>query len=232
MSKDYKKEINQGLSLIERFLKTKVSLTISYGLIGAGLSILGFNNLVPYILIIIEPSLKNVVVAQNDLYTAIAVFLIIFASILPILVQVFEYYKRLYVEDLQQISVIRSKYTRSNFDSTMGDVKTNLALFDFQTDKLEEFSGLLLDPDFVFFDRKLTVKTKEFATKLSEFHYMLSVKLESTPTGHAYVLPSQKKSDDVVKEIRNGADEVYKLFDELFKDIEEFEQKKLMRFFA
>ena len=65
MSKDYKKEINQGLSLIERFLKTKVSLKISYGLIGAGLSILGFNNLVPYILITVEPSLKDVVVAQK-----------------------------------------------------------------------------------------------------------------------------------------------------------------------
>ncbi|POC09913.1 hypothetical protein CRN61_08665 [Vibrio vulnificus] len=232
MSKDYKKEINQGLSLIERFLKTKVSLKISYGLIGAGLSILGFNNLVPYILIIAEPSLKDVVVAQNDIYTAIAVILIVFASVLPVLVQVFEYYKRLYVEDLKRINDIRSKYTRSNFKSTMTDIKTNLALFAFQADKLEDISMLLLNPDFIFHDKNLTDKAKEFATKLSEFHNMLSLRLHSTPTAHAYVLPSQNRSGAVVNEIRSGSDEVYKLFDDLFKEIEKFEQNKIMRFFA
>ncbi|HFG2162336.1 TPA: hypothetical protein ACGF8U_003440, partial [Vibrio cholerae] len=232
MSKDYKKEINQGLSLVERFLKTKVSLKISYGLIGAGLSILGFNNLVPYILITVEPSLKDVVVAQNDIYTAIAVILIIFSSVLPVLVQVFEYYKRLYVEDLKRINDIRSKYTRSNFNSTMADIKTNLALFDFQADKLEDISMLLLNPDFIFHDKNLTGKAKEFATKLSEFHNMLSLRLHSTPTAHAYVLPSQKRTDAVVNEIRSGSDEVYRLFDDLFKEIEKFEKNKFMRFFA
>ncbi|MCD9491366.1 hypothetical protein GLP30_11090 [Photobacterium phosphoreum] len=232
MSNDYKKEINQGLTMIRGFLKTKISLQISYGLIGAGLSILGFNNLVPYILIVIEPSLKDTVMAQNDIYTAIAVFLIIFASVLPILIQVFEYYKRLYINDLQRINVIRSEYTRSNFNSTINDIKTNLALFDFQTDKLEDLSMLLLNPDFMFYDKKLTVKAKEFATKLSEFHSMLSIRLHPAPTGSVYVLPSNKRSTAVVKEICNSGDDVYKLFDELFKEIEKFEQKKLMRFFA
>ncbi len=60
MSAEYRKEINQALLLAERFFKTRVSLKISYGLIGAGLSILGFNNFVPYILIMIDPNIKDV----------------------------------------------------------------------------------------------------------------------------------------------------------------------------
>ncbi|KPM96882.1 hypothetical protein AOR11_24215 [Vibrio alginolyticus] len=145
MSTNYKKEINQAITLLERFVKTRISLKISYGLMAAGLSILGFNNLVPYILIAVEPTLKDVVVAQNDIYTAIAIILIVLGALSPIFVQIFEYYKSLYIKDLEKINLVRSKHTLDSFRSTIEYISTNLAITDFQNDRIEELCSLILN---------------------------------------------------------------------------------------
>ncbi|EOX4926145.1 hypothetical protein ACRV2W_004676, partial [Vibrio alginolyticus] len=232
MSTNYKKEINQAITLLERFVKTRISLKISYGLMAAGLSILGFNNLVPYILIAVEPTLKDVVVAQNDIYTAIAIILIVLGALSPIFVQIFEYYKSLYIKDLEKINLVRSKHTLDSFRSTIEYISTNLAITDFQNDRIEELCSLILNLDFRFQNKVLNSKAKLFASELENFNSMLSMKLDYAPTGRVSVLPRERKRDDVIQGIRTDCTKVFELYNSLFEEIERMENKGLMRFFA
>ncbi|TOE46028.1 hypothetical protein CGJ42_23650, partial [Vibrio parahaemolyticus] len=124
------------------------------------------------------------------------------------------------------------KHTLDSFRSTIEYISTNLAITDFQNDRIEELYSLILNLDFRFQNKALNSKAKLFASELENFNSMLSMKLDYAPTGGVSILPRERKRDDVIQGIRTDCTKVFELYKSLFEEIERMENKGLMRFFA
>lgn len=230
VSDDYKKLLERSISIVEAFLKGRISLKISYGLIASGVSILGFGNFVPYLVLLIRPELKNTVETQNNLLTIIALFLIVVGALLPVFVQVFNYYKSIYIKDIEKMNTFFSFYNIDSFHDDMQHISSTMSIFDYQQDRIEDAYRMLLKSDFSFSNQKINKLIKQLGDNLSAFDSKLG--LRTHPAGGHSSIPVEQRTTEVIDDIVNDCKTLSRIFNELHSEFTNLQSKNFMRFFV
>ena len=114
MDNDLKDIINRTLNLVTLYLKTRIISRISLGFIAGGLSLLGFNNVMPYIAILIKPELSDKIDLANNALTILGVSMIVLGALIPVFIRIFNHYQELYINDLKRINEV---YEVTDFDT-------------------------------------------------------------------------------------------------------------------
>ncbi|HEY4651091.1 MAG TPA: hypothetical protein VIG72_06735, partial [Pontibacter sp.] len=237
MQTEDRKLIERALVLAEFYVRGRLVSRISLSLIGAGISILGFSNVIPYVAVLIRPELSNSIETQNNVFMTIALILIVTGCLIPIFIRVFGYYKSLYVKDIEKINKIYAVYDIDTFDYDMLHITNNQSIFDYQIDRIEEFYNVLLSSDFYFYDTKTNDLVKKFGNELSSFNSAMSLRV--SPSGsnpHLYDIPravySQAQLAQVQKEIADDCTKLRNSYREMKSQLDKLQTKRFFRFFA
>ncbi len=177
MDNDLKDIINRTLNLVSLYLKTRLISRISLGFIAGGLSILGFNNMMPYIAIVIKPELFNKIDLANNTLTILGVVMIILGSLIPVFIRIFNHYRELYINDLKRINEVYEIFDFDTFNYQMIRISNNSSIFDYEIDLIEDFYNKVLATGFFFNDSKTNEIVKRLGNELSNFNIEISIRL-------------------------------------------------------
>lgn len=228
------KLINRALDLLSIYIKGKTIGTISGGFIGGGISILGLNNLGPYVLLAIRPELYNKVSFADTTLTWIAIIMIFIGAFIPLLSLIFKHYIRIYQEDLEKINLIYGLYDYDTFCYHMNRISNNTSIFDFEIDKIKELYFKILQSDFYFNDETINETVKRFGNELSSFNHEMALRV-SPSENNPHLYNSRKNLPNFDKNARKTADDCNRLinsYTNLKKLLDKKTKKSLMRFFT
>jgi hypothetical protein len=229
--------IERGFNLLETYIKGRVVSRISLSLIGAGISILGFSNVVPYIAVLIRPELKDVIETENNVFMVIALILIVLGCLLPIFVKIFNHYKKLYLRDIENINIIYGLYDQDSFDTDMIHITNNLSMFDYQIDKIETMYFTLLGSDFYFHNKEANESMKKLCNELSDFNSAMSLRVSpSSGNPNLYTVPrnlySPPQLTKIQEEIARDCNKLRSSYRIMKGHLDKMQRKNIFRFFA
>lgn len=226
--------ITKAINLLTIYLKGRVISRISLGFIGGGISILGFNNLIPYITVAIRPELVDKITLENDALMYIGFIMIILGSLIPPLMKVFNYYLKLYKEDLKSINKVYSNYDYDSFCSNFSRIGGTFTVFEFELKRMQDFYYFLLDSEFFFHNKIINDNIKKLGNELSDFDDRLSLRV--SPAGGAsslYNMPRNHPDYQVESEnTLNECKSLIELYQQLKGQFDKFQKRHLLRYFA
>lgn len=231
MNDEMKQLAMRALALLELFLIGRIVFKISLGLIGAGISVLGFSNLVPYVVVLIRPELASSVELQNTILTTTGIILVIIGATLPIFIHIFKHYKSLYISDLEKMNSILAIYDIDTFQEDMEHIASNMTMFTYQQNKMEKLYSHLLNSSFYFNNRKINHLIKKLGNEVQTFDSKSGLMFFPTPTGHLYVIPPERRSS-LQDEITSDCRRLHKTFADLNVEFEKLQKQNYMRIFA
>jgi hypothetical protein len=237
MEPEDRKLIEKGLTLTEIYLKGRTISKISFAIITAGLSILGFNNFLPFLAVTVRPELVNKIDLNNSIFTIVGVFLIGIGSLIPVFIKIFNYYKKLYTIDLEKTNKIYALYDFETFTNDMLHIANNMTMFDFQVERIEELYLTILGNDFYFNDKAANDSLKRFGNELNSFNHTMSFRLSpSNGNPHLYNIPrniyTPQQITTLNNEMANDCNRLTASYTALKAELDRLNYRKFYRFFS
>lgn len=233
MEQEDRNLINRGLNLIQLYQKSKVISRISFGFIAGGLSILGFNNIMPYFAILIKPELIDKIDLANSTLTVLGVTMILVGALIPVFIKIFNYYRALYLNDLKRINEVYKIVDCDTFIYQMERISNNSSIFDYEIDLIEEFYSHVLQTDFYFNDKIANELVKKLGNELSNFNSEMSMRVSPSNGNprlynHPQNLPTFRQT---AIDIRNDCERLVQSYRDMKRQFYVITNNKLMRFF-
>lgn len=233
MNKKDRELINKGLDILLLYIKGKTIGRISGGFIAGGISILGFNNLAPYLALAMRPELSTKISIENNALTAVGISMIILGSLIPPFVKVFNHYRQLYLEDLEKINSIYSIYDYDTFVYHMNRISSNTSIYDFEIDKIESLYITILSSDFYFNNKEINEIVKRFGNELGNFNSEMGSRVEPLAKHpNLNTAPRQSSSFNQIKlDTTADCERLIATFKQLKTKFDTLITKRMMRFF-
>lgn len=233
MDNDLKDIINRTLNLVTLYLKTRIISRISLGFIAGGLSLLGFNNFMPYIAILIKPELSDKFDLANNALTILGVSMIVLGALIPVFLRIFNHYRELYLNDLKRINEVYEITDFDTFNYQMLRISNNASIFDYEIDLIEDFYNKVLATGFFFNDTKANEIVKRLGNELSNFNTEMSMRVSPSGTNsrlynHPRHLPTFAQT---AEDITTDCNRLIGSYTEMKQRFDVITNKKLMRFF-
>lgn len=233
MDNDLKDIINRTLNLVTLYLKTRIISRISLGFIAGGLSLLGFNNVMPYIAILIKPELSDKIDLANNALTILGVSLIVLGALIPVFIRIFNHYQELYINDLKRINEVYEVTDFDTFNYQMLRISNNSSIFDYEIDLIEDFYNKVLATSFFFNDTKANEIVKRLGNELSNFNTEMSMRVSPSGTNsrlytHPRNLPTFAQT---AEDITRDCTRLINTYAEMKQRFDVITNKKFMRFF-
>lgn len=225
--------LNKGLDILSIYVKGKTIGRISAGFIAGGVSILGFNNLIPYLVVAIRPELSKEISTGSNTLACIGIIMIIIGALVPLSVTVFNHYRQLYIDDLASINSIYSLYDPDTFIYHMNRISDNTSMFDFEIDKIEELHYKILGSSFHFNDKKTNQLVKRFGNELRAFQNEMGIRLSPAPLNpHLYITPRHPATFyQIAAATRDDCNRLMVTYNEVKLQFDILTKEKMMRFF-
>ena len=225
------KTIDSLAGILERFLKARIAIKIALGLIAAGVSILGFNDFFPYIVVLVRPELADLISSNNDVYTIIGICFVILGSLLPLFLIFFDYFLKKYKDDLTSSYKLNQYSSKRVFDEIFNEISLCLRIFDYQIDFIDDFIEKIRNGEFNFNDIEINNKISAFCSALQQFQSRMSLRLSPNNTANAYDL-GPNKNPKIVSQIQSECASLIESYSELNMLINLRISKSCLRFFA
>lgn len=225
--------LKKGLNLIQLYLKSLIIIRISVGFIAGGISILGFNNYMPYIVILINPELaENINIANNTL-TILGVIMIVIGALIPVFLKIFNHCRKLYINDLNRINDIYSIVDIDTFDTQMNRIANNTSIFDYEIDVVGDFFLKVLDSNFYFNDKKANELVKKMGNELRVFNSEMAMRVfPANGNSRLFIVPKNHQSiQQTASDIKEDCSRLKESFGKIQARFDIITKKKIMRFF-
>ena len=233
MDKELKDIINKTLDILNKYLKTRIISRISLGFMTGGISILGFNNFAPYLVLIIRPELSDKIDLANNVLSIIGVLLIVLGAAIPVFIKIFNHYRELYLNDLKKINEIYEIADLDTFNYQIQRISNNSSIFDYEIEKIEDFFIKVLSTEFFFNDTKANENVKRLGNELSNFYSEMAMRVSPSDTNprlynHPRHLPTYSQ---ISLDITNDCNRIIESYIIMKQRFDLITNKKFMRFF-